>query len=101
MSFGYCDTPTPEKAARDWLEQHRREFPDGCHKHYEVRQVVVQSPEQQIMAAAAAELARLQKALYDIAYSGRTKTGMKESARAALFAKIAHKPDNNEEATTT
>jgi len=36
-------------------------------------------------AASAAEIARLRKALEEIAYSGRTKAGMKETARAALF----------------
>ena len=32
-----------------------------------------------------AEIARLRKALEDLANSGRTKTGMKEQARRALF----------------
>lgn len=37
------------------------------------------------LEANAAEIGRLRKALEDIAYSGKTKTGMKEDARRALF----------------
>lgn len=36
-------------------------------------------------AAKAAEIDRLRKALEAIAFSGKTKTGMKEDARRALF----------------
>lgn len=85
ISFSWADSVNPEREAREWLEDHRKRFPNSQHAHYKVQRVMAQYQADRLMCQAADELERLRKALEEIAYSGRTKTGMKESARQALF----------------
>lgn len=61
ISFSWASSINPEREAREWLEDHRKRFPDGMHAHYEVRRVVAQNDADLTMCQAADEIDRLRK----------------------------------------
>lgn len=67
ISFSWTDCANPEREAREWLEDHRRRFPNGRHAHYEVRRVMEQYRADRLMCQAADEIERLRAALEKIA----------------------------------
>lgn len=56
MAYSYQCSINPERDAREWLENHRREFPDSPKASYEVAKVHTQTAAQVLMCRAADEL---------------------------------------------
>ena len=61
ISFSWTDCANPEREAREWLEDHRRRFPNGRYAHYEVRRVMEQYRADRLMCQAADEIERLRE----------------------------------------
>lgn len=58
MSFDHDGEVNPEAAARAWLADHRRNFPEGRFAHYEVCRVVCYSSLERLALQAADRLSR-------------------------------------------
>ena len=59
MSFAWAEVINPERAAREWLADHKRRFPDSRFAGYEVACVRVVPNKDRLMAAAVAALRTL------------------------------------------
>ena len=67
IAFSRDDSINPEREAREWLEDHRKRFPDSQKANYEVRRVMAQSNADLVMRQAADELERMRETLQGIA----------------------------------
>ena len=61
IAFSRADCINPERQAREWLEDHRKRFPNSQHANYEVRRVMAQNNADLAMLQAADELERLRR----------------------------------------
>jgi hypothetical protein len=61
MSFNHRDSINPEREAREWLANRKRQFPHSDHDHYVVACVQVMTMADKLMAEAADEIERLLK----------------------------------------
>ena len=67
IAFSRADFINPEREAREWLEDHRKRFPDSQKANYEVRRVMAQNNSDLAMCQAADELERMRETLQGIA----------------------------------
>ena len=67
IAFSHANCINPEREAREWLDDHRKRFPNSQHAHYEVRRVMAQNNADLAMCQAAAELERMRETLQEIA----------------------------------
>lgn len=72
VSRSYCmsvtrdEAPDPERAAREWLEDHKRRFPESKYARYEVARVQVTTQIDELMLEAAVALERKDVRLLDL-----------------------------------
>jgi hypothetical protein len=59
IAFSWPETMNPERAAREWLADHKARFPGGLHTDYVVACVRVMPEKDRLLLAAADELERL------------------------------------------